>query len=164
MSSSPKAANGKHTVDGLPHGSTSVTPHLAVSPASGALEMYTTVFGAKVRDVMRMGDVVMHAVLDFPSGRITLSDPLPAYDLRAPEGDAVTYSLGLYVRDVDATVERAVAAGARLREPPATFVSGDRFASLVDPFGVRWSVMTRVEDLSFEESSARVAKWAAEQQ
>jgi PhnB protein len=40
-------------------------------------------------------------------------------------------------------------------------VSGDRYASVRDPFGVRWSIMTRVEDLSEEESTARVAEWAA---
>ena len=48
-------------------------------------------------------------------------------------------------------------------ESPNTFVSGDRFASIRDPFGVRWSIMTRVEDLSEEESAARVAQWAEEQ-
>ena len=62
---------------------------------------------------------------------------------------------------VDAVTARAVAAGAVIREEPATFVSGDRFASTRDPFGVRWSVMTRVEDLSEDESAARVAEWAA---
>ena len=40
------------------------------------------------------------------------------------------------------------------------FVSGDRYATLIDPFGVRWSIMTRIEDLSPEESGARVARWA----
>jgi PhnB protein len=54
-----------------------------------------------------------------------------------------------------------VAAGATVREEPSTFVSGDRFASIRDPYGVRWSIMTRVEDLSEEESAARVAEWAA---
>lgn len=72
--------------------------------------------------------------------------------------------MGLYVEDVDATVARAVTAGAVVREAAQTFVSGDRFASIVDPFGVRWSLMTRVEDLSEDESAARVAAWAAEQQ
>jgi len=47
-----------------------------------------------------------------------------------------------------------------VREAPSDFVSGDRFASIRDPFGVRWSVMTRVEDLSEEESAARVREWA----
>ena len=50
-----------------------------------------------------------------------------------------------------------------LLESPDTFVPGDRFASIRDPFGVRWSIMTRVEDLSEEESAARVTAWAKEQ-
>ena len=81
----------------------------------------------------------------------------------APGPGGVSCSFALYVPDVDAVVERAVAAGARVREPAATFVSGDRFCSLVDPFGVRWTLMTRVEDLSPEESAARVARWGEEQ-
>lgn len=60
-------------------------------------------------------------------------------------------------------VARAVEAGATVREAPSDFISGDRFASIRDPFGVRWSVMTRIEDLSEEESAARVAEWAAQQ-
>jgi len=163
MSAQPKAANGQHTTNGTPHGSTSITPHIAVSPAARALEVYTTVFGAKVTDVVRMGDLVAHAVLELASGRLTLSDPLPTYDLVAPGAGSVTYSLGIYVPDVDAVVERAVAAGARVREPAAKFVSGDRFASIVDPFGVRWAVMTRVQDLSPGERAARVARWAEAQ-
>jgi len=57
----------------------------------------------------------------------------------------------------------AQAAGAVVREAPKTVVSGDRFASVRDPFGVRWSIMTRVEDLSEAESARRAAAWAARQ-
>ena len=75
----------------------------------------------------------------------------------SPQGDSACYSLGLYCQDVDALVDRALAAGAHLREAPTTFVSGDRYASLTDPFGVRWTVMTRVEDLSEADSARRVS-------
>lgn len=156
-----RAANGKHTTAGTPHGSTSLTPHLVVSPASRALEFYETVFGAKVVDVTRMGEAIAHATLAFPSGRLTLSDALEAFELKAPATSGpVSFSLALYVPDVDAVVARALQHGATLREPVADFVSGDRFASVRDPYGVRWSVMTRVEDLSEDESTARVAAWA----
>lgn len=154
-------ANGPHTLNGTPKGSTSLTPHLVVSPAEKALDFYTSIFGARVIDVTRMGGIIAHAVVQFESGRCTLSEPMDAYGLVAPSAGGVTYSMGIYVPDVDAVVERATAAGARLREPVATFVSGDRFGSILDPFGVRWSVMTRVEDLSDEESASRVAEWAA---
>lgn len=163
MTEQTAPATGQYTTDGVPHGSTSLTPHIVVSPAAEALDFYSRVFGAVVEDVTRFGDEIAHADLDFGRGRLTLSDPIEAYGLVAPDAAGATYSLGVYVADVDAVVARAVAAGATVREPAATFVSGDRFASLLDPFGVRWTVMTRVEDLSPEESRRRVAEWAEQQ-
>ncbi|RZU66871.1 putative glyoxalase superfamily protein PhnB [Microterricola gilva] len=158
---------GLHTTAGLPHGKTSITPHIVVTPAAAALEFYRDVLGARIIDITRFpggSDLIAHAELDFGSGGITMSDALESYGLVAPEpGGAVTYSLAVYVSNVDDVARAAAAAGATVREQPMTFVSGDRFASVVDPFGVRWSVMTRVEDLSEAESSARVAAWAAQQ-
>ncbi|WP_181313185.1 VOC family protein [Nocardioides campestrisoli] len=160
----PGAASGKHTDRGVPHGYTSVTPFLAVPDARAALDFYRDVFGARVVDVTEMDGVVVHADLDLGHGRIQLGEPSPEYHLVAPPaGEDDCYALGLYCADVDALVARAEEAGATIREPVSTFVSGDRFASIRDPFGVRWSIMTRVEDLSEEESAARVAEWAAQQ-
>lgn len=162
MHTSAVPATGSHTTNGLPHGFTSLTPHLVVSDAEPALGFYAEALGAHVAEVTRMGDLIAHAVLDLERGRFTLSDAITDYGLIAPDPQAgVTYSLGLYVRQVDEVVERAVAAGATLREPVSTFVSGDRYGSILDPFGVRWSIMTRVVDLSPEESARRVEAWAA---
>lgn len=158
------AAHGQYTTHGVPHGVTSLTPHLVVSPAEEALVFYAKVLGAELGEVTRMGGLVGHAELRFASGRCTLSDPMAAYGLVAPSGeDKVSASFALYVPDVDAVVARALEAGAKLREPVSTFVSGDRYGSILDPFGVRWALMTRVEDLSPQESAARVAAWAASQ-
>ena len=155
---------GEHTTAGIPHGATSLTPFLAVPNARGAIDFYREVFGARVVDVMEMGGVVIHADLDFGTGRLQLGEPNPDYGLiPGPDGESDCYSMGLYCTDADETVARAEAAGATVREPLNTFVSGDRFASIRDPFGVRWTVMSRVEDLSEEESAARVAEWAARQ-
>lgn len=156
-----RAATGAHTTNGRPHGLTSLTPFLAIPNAAGAIEFYREIFGARVVDVTEFGGVVAHAELDFGSGHLQLGEPMPDYHLVAgPEGEDDCYSMGIYVPDVDDTVARAVAAGATVREPATDFVSGDRFASIRDPFGVRWSVLTRIEDLSEEESAARVRKWA----
>jgi len=54
----------------------------------------------------------------------------------------------------------AVANGAVVREQPKNFVSGDRYASILDPVGIRWSIMTRVEDLSEDESHRCVEPWS----
>lgn len=156
---------GTHTTNGVPHGATSLTPFLAIPGAARAVKFYEQVFGARVVDVTEMNGVVVHADLDFGNGRLQFGEPTPDYGLvPAPEGESDCYSIGLYCADVDAVVDRAVEAGATVREPVGTFVSGDRFASIRDPFGVRWSVMSRVEDLSEEESARRVAEWAQAQQ
>lgn len=158
---------GEHTTRGRPHGVSALTPFLAVEGAREAIEFYREVFGARVVDVTEMGGVVVHAVLDLGHGHLQLGEPSPDYGLlsppRGPGGDGACYSLGLYVEDADAVVARAEAAGAVVREPLMNFVSGDRFASLRDPFGVRWSVMSRIEDLTEAESAQRVADWAAAQ-
>lgn len=160
---------GQHTTDGRPNGFSSITPFLAVPNAGAALDFYEAVFSATVAGVTRMpgpdgSPIVVHAEVCLPDGRLQIGEPNPGYQLVAPPGDGeACYSLGIYVHDVDATLQLAIDRGAVVREPAATFVSGDRFASIVDPFGVRWSIMTRVEDLSEEESASRVAAWAAEQ-
>jgi PhnB protein len=163
MTDPPSAAHGKYTQHGTPHGYTSLSPHLVATPAEDAIAFYQQVFAAKLLDVIKQGNTVLHAVLELANGRFTLSDPMQSYGLVAPTGEAASITLALYVPNVDQVVERAIAAGARVREALTTFVSGDRYASLLDPFGVRWAVMTRVEDLSPEESAKRVADWAKAQ-
>lgn len=162
MNETIQAATGRHTTNGTPHGVTSITPFLAVVNAKAAIEFYRDVFGARVAGVTESGGIVHHAELDFGNGHLQLGEPVADYHLVAgPGGEDDCYSIGFYCADVDELTARAETAGATVREAPSTFVSGDRFSSIRDPFGVRWSIMTRVEDLSPEESDARVAEWAA---
>ncbi len=164
MTETTAAAHGEHTDHGIPHGVSSLTPFIAVPDARGAIDFYRDVFGARVVDVTEMGGVVAHAVLDFGHGCLQLGEPSPEYHMvPPPAGEDDCYSMGLYCSDADGVVARAEEAGATIREPLMNFVSGDRFASIRDPFGIRWSVMTRVEDISEEESARRVAEWAAQQ-
>ena len=153
--------------NGRPDGYTTLTPFLVCSPAAEAIRFYEEVFGATVVSRMDAPDgTVPHAELDFGTGRLQLGDPADAYGLVAPTGqaeDKVSGSTCIYVADVDAVFAKAVERGATVREKPATFVTGDRFASIYDPFGHRWAVMTKVEDVSPEETERRLAEWAASQ-
>jgi uncharacterized glyoxalase superfamily protein PhnB len=151
--------------NGKPDGYTTLTPFLVCSPAVEALRFYEEVFGATV--VSRMdgpGGAVMHAELDLGDGRLQLSDPNEQYGLVVPDraADSVSGSLCIYVPDVDAVFAKAVERGATVREKPDTFVTGDRFASIYDPFGHRWAVMTKVEEVSLEETERRLAEWGAQ--
>jgi uncharacterized glyoxalase superfamily protein PhnB len=71
------------------------------------------------------------------------------------KGSPVT--IHLYVENVDATVARAVAAGAKVTMPVEDQFWGDRFAMLEDPFGHKWSVATHIHDLSTEEIQQAMA-------
>ncbi|MDF2986162.1 MAG: glyoxalase [Eubacterium sp.] len=158
--------SGKYTNSGLPNGYTTITPFIALDNPSEAIEFYKSVFNARVKDITEFLDnngnnIIVHAELDFGNGFLQLGAANPAYKLvLPPDGDNACYSLAIYVADVDQVFENAVARGAKVREPVNNFVSGDRYGSILDPFGVRWSIMTRIEDISEEESSQRVKEWA----
>ena len=149
----------------IPDGYTTLTPFLVVEDGARAIDYYRDTFGAVLIDRMDGPDgTVLHAELDFGHGRLQLSDPHPEMGLRAPDGtEQVDHSYVLYCSDVDATFARAVELGARVFEEPSTFVTGDRFASILDPFGHRWAIMTRVEDVSPAEAKRRLDEWSATQ-
>jgi uncharacterized glyoxalase superfamily protein PhnB len=157
------------SVNPIPRGYTSITPFLVVEGAARAIDFYISVFGAEVIEKMDMGSGseaesetrIAHAELDFGTGRLQLSDPNPDYQLEAPaHSESVTHSLVLYCADIDDIVARAEQSGATIREPAQTFVTGDRFASILDPFGQRWAVMTRVEEVDAAERDRRLTQWA----
>lgn len=162
----PKATKlADMSVTPIPEGYTSLTPFLCIDGAAAAIDFYEKVFGATLVSRMDGPDgTVAHAELDFGTGRLQLGDPQDAYQLAAPDKDAfATGSIAFYCADADAVVAPAEAAGATIREPIQTFVTGDRFASIIDPFGRRWTVMTRVEDITPEEQERRLAEWASSQ-
>lgn len=156
----------KHHDVPLPEGYRSLTPFIVVTDAAKAIEFYEQVFDAELISRNDGPDgTVAHAELRIGDSILQLGDPNPAFGLVAPgTDDQVSASLALYCADVDATVARAVEAGATLREPVQDFVTGDRFGSILDPYGRRWAVMTRVEDVSREEAERRVNEWLATQQ
>jgi len=161
----PSAATGLHTQNGKPLGYTTITPFIVVSNPAEAIAFYEKVFGAKAKNVTEIvvngTKMIIHADIDFGNGYLQLGAANPMFDLVLPPGDGkACYSLGIYVPDVDEKLALAVANGATVREPVAYFVSGDRYCSVLDPFGIRWSIMTRVEDISEEESFRRVAEWS----
>lgn len=149
-------------VNPIPEGYHSITPFLAVNEAAKAIEWYGRVFDAEVLTRNDGPDgKVMHCELQIGDSIIQLGDADERWGLAAPDPEMTSASLVLYVPDMDAVYAKAVEAGARVREEPAVFLTGDRYASIADPFGRRWAIMTRVEDVSREEGERRVNEWIA---
>jgi PhnB protein len=143
----------------IPEGYGAVTPYLIVDGAARAIEFYKQAFGAE--ETFRMeapGGRVGHAEIKIGDSHVMLADEHPEMGARGPRtigGSPI--SLVLYVEDVDATVSRAVEAGAKLTRPVANQFYGDRTGGLEDPFGHAWYVATHVEDVSEEEMKKRAA-------
>ncbi|WP_344174573.1 VOC family protein [Pilimelia columellifera] len=62
----------------------------------------------------------------------------------------------LSVWDADATVAKAVGAGAGIERPVTMRADGARSGWIVDPFGHRWNVQTPGEHVSVEQLRDRV--------
>lgn len=156
---------GTYTNNGTPIGYTAITPFIVVRDPAEAIAFCEAVFGAKAKNVTAIDydgqSMIVHADLDFGNGYLQFGAANPMYRLVPPPGKGeACYSLAIYVPDVDETLARAVSRGATVREPASNFASGDRYASIVDPFGIRWTITTRIEDLSEEESFRRVEEWS----
>jgi uncharacterized glyoxalase superfamily protein PhnB len=120
-----------------------VRPYLTVVGADAAIEFYEAAFGAElVGGVYRDRDGrVGHADLDLEGGGFSLADAYPEWGNVAPDPAAGhSVSLQLEVADADATVARAVAAGATVVRPAEDQPYGARAATILDPFGHRWSI------------------------
>jgi uncharacterized glyoxalase superfamily protein PhnB len=152
-------------VSPIPTGYTSLTPFVVVDGAEQALAFYQAVLGARVvsRNDTPDGAKIAHCELELANGRLQLSDPMPDHSLVAPSGgDVVSGSVVAYLPDVDTAYAKAVELGAKGYGQPSTFVTGDRFAAILDPWGHRWALMTRVEDVDPEEAERRVNAWLAD--
>jgi PhnB protein len=154
------SAGSKPAVKPIPEGNHTVTPYLIVDDATKAIAYYEKAFQAKTLGVMPgPKGRVMHAEIQIGDSRVMLADEFPEMGAKSPKafgGSPIT--IALYVPDVDAVVERALAAGGTLKRPVENQFYGDRSGAVTDPFGHVWHVSTHVEDVSHEEMQRRMQK------
>jgi uncharacterized glyoxalase superfamily protein PhnB len=133
----PRAADYARAMGGA-----EITPYLAVAGGTEAIAWYAQAFGARTSfpPIMMDDGRVGHAQLEIGGARLMLADEFPEIGHEAPGADrGASVTLHLSVADVDAVVDRAIAAGARLLRAPADFEYG-RTGTIQDPFGHRWIV------------------------
>jgi len=146
-------------VKAIPDGYQAVRPYLIVDGAAAAIEFYKTVLGAVERYRLGApGGRIGHAELTLGGSVIMLADEHPEIGAVGPRTVGGTpVGLMVYLPDVDAAIDRAVAAGARPVSPAENKFYGDRMATIEDPFGHRWHLSTHVEDVPPEEIARRAA-------
>jgi PhnB protein len=137
----------------IPDGFHTLTPHLTVRDAKGAIEFYKKALGAQVLNVSHTPDGrVMHATLKIGDSMIMLNDEFPEMGgSLAPRGDAAGVALHIYTNNVDSLFAQAVGAGAVVKMPLMDQFWGDRYGIVADPYGFKWSLGTHVKDVSPEE-------------
>ena len=150
-------------VQPIPEGYHSVTPYLIVNDGAKAIDFYKQAFGAV--ETVRMGGPdgkVGHAEIRIGNSTVMLADESPDMGYRSAKSIGATpVSLVVYLEDVDARFQQAIAAGAKELRPVEDQFYGDRMGTLVDPFGHVWSLATHTEDVSPEEMNRRMGEMMA---
>jgi PhnB protein len=143
----------------IPENMHTLTPHLCCEGAADAIEFYKRAF-----DAVELGRLpgpngkLMHAIVRIGDSMLMLVDDNPAFGMlgaKALKGSPVT--IHMYVKDVDATVRQAEAAGAKITMPVADLFWGDRYGRIEDPFGHQWSIATHQRDCTPEDIQKAMA-------
>jgi PhnB protein len=123
-----------------PEGLRAVTPFLHPRGAAQLIGFLERAFGAEEQSRTQSADgVIRHATVKIGDSMIEMGEahgpwqPMPT-------------TFFLYVDDVDAWYERAVAAGAVSRGAPADQPYGDRVGGVADPFDNLWYIATHIKD------------------
>jgi PhnB protein len=104
------------------------------------------------------GKRLMHGEIVLDGHKFFLSDefdPSEGGTLKSPQALSGTcVRITIEVDDADATVERAVAAGARVLMPLQNLFWGARYGKILDPFGHEWGINQQLKEQSEEETQA----------
>lgn len=147
-------------VKGIPDGASVVIPRLFCRDPAAQIEFCKATFGA-IEQVRRAGadGNVAHALLMIGPAMVMVESEWPGVSSRAPLPDGSSpVVLYVYVENVDAVVDRAATAGAKILMPPQDQFWGDRTAWVIDPSGHVWTVASRVEEPTEEVRQQRLAR------
>jgi uncharacterized glyoxalase superfamily protein PhnB len=134
----------------IPDGYHTVTPYLMIKGADKFIAFMEAVFGGRV--IERLGREG-----NFGHTEMRIGDSIIMFSEVRDGGSPTPVMLHLYVEDVDAAFERAVAAGGTIVSKPADQFYGDRSGGVIEPSGNTIWIATHVEDVAPEELQRRFA-------
>jgi PhnB protein len=136
-----------------------VTPHIVVRDAGRAAEWYEQALGAELGNRIPVpGGRYLQIELIFGDSHVMIADEFPEMGAISPQTLGGTYgALTIATDDVDTLWQRAVDAGAEVFHPLQDAFWGERHGQIVDPFGHRWGLAQKLEDVASDEVARRAA-------
>lgn len=134
-----------------------VIPYLVVQRAAQAIQFYKSAFGAQERYRLTSAgsDQVGHAELLINGQVVMLADEFPGMSTSPETLKGTTTTFVLMVPNADEAFARATKAGAKPIMPPCDMFYGFRMGSVQDPFGHKWMLQHRVENVAPDEMQKR---------
>ena len=133
-----------------------VVPHIYIDGADKAMAFYQEAFGAEeIVRITKADGRILHAELSIYGATIMMGDPDHALYAEPRELGRCTAGLHLFVEDNAAVMKRAVEAGCERIQSPTEMFYGASSASVRDPFGHIWVLLTWKEDLPPREMERR---------
>jgi PhnB protein len=147
------------SLEKIPEQYRGVIPYLNIKLAGEAVEFYKRAFGAEEVGRITLSDgTIAHCEMKIGQARFMIAEETQIWGNKSPGtlgGTPVSFCI--YVDNVDEVFKRALDEGATALNNMEVqdHLYGDRAGTLIDPFGHQWSVMTHVEDVTFEEMQKR---------
>ena len=140
-------------VKSIPDGFHTTTPSIVVNNSKEAIEFYKIAFDAKEIYQMPTPDgKTMHAMIQIGDSFVMMSDEFPQMGALSPTTvGGTSTTIHLYVEDADKTYNKAIETGAKPAMPMMDAFWGDRYGSVIDPYGHSWAIATHKTDMSPEE-------------
>ncbi len=157
-----KSATRRAKVNPLAKGMHTVTPYLCFQDAAFAMAFYEAAFGAKeIYRLMDAGNKIGHAEMRIGDSVVMCSDEFENMSVSAKTLNGSPVKLSIMVKNPDAFMQKALAAGATMVRPMADQFYGWRSGVVMDPFGYSWFIGAQIEVVSPREMQKRMDKFIA---
>ena len=133
-----------------------IVPHIYVDGASDGIAFYKRAFGAvELFRMARPNGKLLHAEISIEGSVVIIGDPDNRLYSEPRALGRCTASLHISSDDNAALLRRAVESGAEEIQPPTEMFYGASSASVRDPFGHVWVLLSWKEDLDPAEMERR---------
>jgi PhnB protein len=134
----------------------SIVPHIYIDGAADGIAFYKRALGAiELFRIARANGRILHAELSVQGSVFMIGDPDGQFYGDPRNIGRCTASLHIVTDDNAALLKRAVEAGAVTIQPPTDMFFGASSASMRDPYGHVWVLLTWKEDVPPAEMERR---------